>query len=619
MKKTLRTFAAFILVSLAFFTIANLQTGAQKIAGADGNTAPKSKAVTYSPAVGQRILADQASEECVPNDLSNVPHMRPEVGTIIYVYDYSNNHLISFDASAPDTLLSDIAMTGINRDADEYLTSIDFRPSDGKLYGVLTKGFPGRDKVVSIDIATGAVTPVHPSNTYATALDLFSALDFDPVADQLRSNSDVDQNRRLNPGNGTIAATDTALRYAAGDVNFGVNPNIVHNGYTMDTPAVTTTLYGIDTNANTLVRIGGLNGTPSPNGGELTTVGPLGINPTNFGEMDIQQGTNVAYASFYLSSVPTLVSIDLTTGAATVIGTIGDGSGVIDGLAVPIVTTVIPTPSPTPTGTPAPTPTATPVSTPTPGASPTPTATATPRTTPTPVPSVTPTPIPANASIVRAVNVTGVPGQLVSVPFELQARGGEKNAKFSFAFNTSVLTNPAVSLAPQAAGASFTADMSEIAQGRLGIIFEAPTPYPAGTHRILIVTFSVHPASFAGTYPLSYIASPVPFEIRDGNGNVLPWWFEQGAVVNATTAAGVEVSGRVLTPDGRGLRNASVSITGIDEIRRTVTTSSFGYYRFEDIEAGGTYVVSVGSKRYSFSPRALHVTDTLTDIDFIGN
>ncbi|MEQ1605087.1 MAG: DUF4394 domain-containing protein [Pyrinomonadaceae bacterium] len=479
---------------------------------------------------------------------------------------------------------------------------------------LLQKAFPGRDRVVTIDVNTGVVVPVSATTTYPTTIDSFWGLDFDPVTDGLRANGDAEVNRRLNPNDGTVTAADTNLRYAVGDVNFGANPNVVHTAYTLDMPVSVTTLYGIDSTTNTLVRIGGPNGTPSANGGELTTIGPLGVNPSSFGEMDIQ-GTNIAYASLFISSVPTLFRIDLATGAATLIGTIGDGTGVIDGLAIPLAAQV--TPSPTPTGTPLPTPTPTP--TPTPSPSPTPTATATPRTTPTPIPSVTPTPIPANASIVRAVNVTGVPGQMVSVPFELQARGGEKSAKFSFAFNTSVLTDPVVSLAPQATGASFTTDMSEVAQGRLGINFAAPAPYPAGTHRIVIVTFSVHPASFAGAYPLSHIASPVPFEIRDGNGNVLPWWFEQGFFVNTITAAGVEVSGRVLTPDGRGLRNALVSITGTDGVRRVVTTSSFGYYRFEDVEAGGTYVVSVGSKRYSFSPRALHVTDTLANVDFIAN
>ena len=84
------------------------------------------------------------------------------------------------------------------------------------------------------------------------------------------------------------------------------------------------------------------------------------------------------------------------------------------------------------------------------------------------------------------------------------------------------------------------------------------------------------------------------------------------------TAAGVTVSGRVLTPDGRGLRNARVVITDSQGNARTVTTSSFGFYRFDDVTVGESYVIGVVSKLYRFQSRLVSVTDTLTDVDFVG-
>jgi hypothetical protein len=84
-----------------------------------------------------------------------------------------------------------------------------------------------------------------------------------------------------------------------------------------------------------------------------------------------------------------------------------------------------------------------------------------------------------------------------------------------------------------------------------------------------------------------------------------------------STAAGVEVGGRVLTPDGRGLRNAVVTITDSQGNQRTATTSSFGYYRFEDIEAGTTLVIGVKSNRYTYRQRLVQVFDTLADVDFV--
>jgi len=83
-----------------------------------------------------------------------------------------------------------------------------------------------------------------------------------------------------------------------------------------------------------------------------------------------------------------------------------------------------------------------------------------------------------------------------------------------------------------------------------------------------------------------------------------------------STAAGVEVSGRVLTPDGRGLRNAQVTITDSKGVRRTATTGSFGNYRFEDVEIGSSFVMGVTSTRYRFTQRLVQVFDALTDVDF---
>ena len=86
----------------------------------------------------------------------------------------------------------------------------------------------------------------------------------------------------------------------------------------------------------------------------------------------------------------------------------------------------------------------------------------------------------------------------------------------------------------------------------------------------------------------------------------------------APSAAGVSVSGRVLTPDGRGVRNARVVITDSLGVARAVTTSSFGSYVFDEVPAGASYVMTVQSKLYRFASRLVEVTDTLTNIDFVG-
>ncbi len=84
------------------------------------------------------------------------------------------------------------------------------------------------------------------------------------------------------------------------------------------------------------------------------------------------------------------------------------------------------------------------------------------------------------------------------------------------------------------------------------------------------------------------------------------------------TAANVSVSGRVLTANGNGIRNVFVKLTDPSGATRRVISTSFGYFRFDDVEAGQTYVVSVQSKRYQFSnsTQVISVGDEISDLVF---
>ncbi|MEP6788424.1 MAG: carboxypeptidase regulatory-like domain-containing protein, partial [Acidobacteriota bacterium] len=91
-----------------------------------------------------------------------------------------------------------------------------------------------------------------------------------------------------------------------------------------------------------------------------------------------------------------------------------------------------------------------------------------------------------------------------------------------------------------------------------------------------------------------------------------------GIACSGPSVAGVSVSGRVTTPDGRGLRNAKVVLTDSLGNARTVTTSSFGFYEFDEVAVGESYVIGVVSKQYRFSSQLIQVGDTLTNMDFVG-
>lgn len=85
----------------------------------------------------------------------------------------------------------------------------------------------------------------------------------------------------------------------------------------------------------------------------------------------------------------------------------------------------------------------------------------------------------------------------------------------------------------------------------------------------------------------------------------------------APTAASISVSGRVMDAGGRGVYRASVSLTGTTGAVRTVLTSPLGYFQFDDVTAGGSYLFSVRHKLYSFEPRLVAVNNDISDLDFI--
>lgn len=84
----------------------------------------------------------------------------------------------------------------------------------------------------------------------------------------------------------------------------------------------------------------------------------------------------------------------------------------------------------------------------------------------------------------------------------------------------------------------------------------------------------------------------------------------------APTAAAVSLAGRVLTPAGKGLKGARVTITDQNGSQQTTLSAVRGSYRFDGVRAGETYIVKVISKRYRFAPQSVTVGGELDNFDF---
>lgn len=247
----------------------------------------------------------------------------------------ADGRLIRFNAGQPQKLLANVAVTGLQ--PGETLLGIDYRVARGVLYGLGSS-----PRLYRIDAATGVATAV--GGPLAVALEGSEfGFDFNPTVDRIRVVSDRGQNLRLHPdtgavvdGNASLAGlqTDTALAFDAADVNAGKTPRIVAAGYAYNKQdEKLTTNYAIDAATGSLVHQGSKEGVQpvvSPNTGRLWTVGSLKTAAFERAAFDISDVSNAAYASLSGSSskASRWVRIDLATGVATPIGTIGGGLAV---------------------------------------------------------------------------------------------------------------------------------------------------------------------------------------------------------------------------------------------------------------------------------------------------
>ena len=255
----------------------------------------------------------------------------PWPGVLVYAVTDAGD-LIAFRSADPGDVLSSVTVSGLQ--PGEALVAIDVRPSNGSLYGVGDSA-----RLYTIDTTSGVATAVSPGPFAALAGTEFS-LDFHPVSDLLRLVSDADVNLRIDPDTGLLADTDTSLSYDLADPASGEDPNVVALAHTNSFDgAAETTAFALDTDADAFVRLGGLDGVPSPDGGVLFTVGWLMLNAEGPAGLDAVRvdGEDRAYAVVGTpgSSASLLLRIEIATGEPLFLGEIGSGDRVTAIAVVP--------------------------------------------------------------------------------------------------------------------------------------------------------------------------------------------------------------------------------------------------------------------------------------------
>lgn len=247
----------------------------------------------------------------------------------------TENSIAVFDSFAPNVTIDGGFVDGLV--AGENLIAIDFRPASGQIYLL-----GSTETVYTFDLATLDATVVGNFSSTADLRGTSFGFDFNPAfsgGEFARIISDTDDNRVISgiTGQYLLPVEKTDVFFAGGDVNQGINPNIAAISYTNSLGVPTSTQqYGIDATLGVLVTV-------ANNAGTLNTVGSLGVSGlTNELGLDISGATGIAYANLQNGPNSQLYTIDLSTGAASLLGTITSGDLIRD---ITVIPSVIPEPS----------------------------------------------------------------------------------------------------------------------------------------------------------------------------------------------------------------------------------------------------------------------------------
>jgi hypothetical protein len=237
----------------------------------------------------------------------------------------SSGTLSKFDTASVSSPGMSVAITGLG--SGESLIGIDIRPRDQKLY-IVTRDASDAGRLYTVDTTTGTATLVaaltpNPIDAipYTSLVGAHFGMAFNAIADRIRLVTDGGQNYRVNPVTGVVLH-DTDLTPGA--------PHVVAVAYTNAfVGATSTTLYDIDSASDSL------NFQNPPNSGVLNQVGSLGVDMLDPVGFDITTigSINYAYATAQVAGNSNFYGIDLTTGAATLIGAL-DGNFAAIGIAI---------------------------------------------------------------------------------------------------------------------------------------------------------------------------------------------------------------------------------------------------------------------------------------------
>jgi hypothetical protein len=233
---------------------------------------------------------------------------------LIYGVSDQLGDLVSFDSASPQTIITATSISGTA--TGEQIRGLDF--INGILYAL-----GDQSHLYTIDPTTGVATQVG-SGQFSPALNGFD-FGFNAGPTQLYVTSDLGQNLTLNPLTGAATA----------------GPNYSGATSALDSTAydfATGNFYAISASTHDLYQI-------NPVTGSVTLIGATGVSFVDRVSFDISPNSGTAYFSGTVGSPgqTELFTVDLNTGAMTLVNTIANPGELSEGLDA---IAVVPIPEP---------------------------------------------------------------------------------------------------------------------------------------------------------------------------------------------------------------------------------------------------------------------------------
>lgn len=216
--------------------------------------------------------------------------------------DWSSDWNTSWNGygTADGKVLNSVTITGVQ--AGEKILGIDFRPATGKMYAL---GSTSRIYIIDPNTGVAQMVGAGPFTPSLAAGYTTVGFDFNPVVDRIRIVTDNDQNLRVNPNNGMVAAVDSKINPGTAQIAAVAYRNNFAG-------ATSTVLYDIDPISKKLFR------QDPPNAGTLVLVGSLGLNIYGEGGFDIAPNGYNGLALFKVNGKSTLFTVSLRSGSTRV-------------------------------------------------------------------------------------------------------------------------------------------------------------------------------------------------------------------------------------------------------------------------------------------------------------